>query len=1078
VLTTDRERLLARLEPMTDEGRIRHVIDLGRQSLSEPGLGVLLDELGRGTFYERRLALMACHGSREGARVLRATTDPSQRLRDRAIRLAALLCDNEQALAVLESLPPRRRRRLAARLAHRRRHGVVDRFILRGAASPRALRELLPYASGAVVAGRLDLFDDGSDEEWKRLAGRHPGSAEQALLRRVEREAPPDARLVWLANAATERLARRGPGQALALQRALAATEPLATLALHRLLPEHATEVADLVLASQDDVRLTLGTAIDRLDGPRLAALAFRHPGARRQIVARFRRLSPETRHVVYEAAGSAWLDGDGVLDIEVVRWLSRFPREAEAERHLQLPGLATQPGRRVPYASLLGWDRALRELSAELGSPDPDLRILAIGALVSSIRYQRERAAEAIEFLHRRKHEQDPVRAAFLRALAGLPPGTWRTDDLPGLGQVARDALDASDLSEASAAALTDLAARLLQRHPEWASRALTDIARERGHLAGARDLGSRMSDGHLAYLVPRLLPVLRAWNGRGREQQVINVARSLGRRMRPSEELGELLVEVLLTTRSASVASGCLSVLRQHQPERFAKAAVRLLEQDQSAILLGAVSEYLSLHRQDLLTPFLEPRTYAGRFSSNKARLVLSFSRGFQRWTATQEATFARSLETLTRRDPARDTPAILRALGQIADLHLEPPARLIEMAAAQEPVLRDVALRLLRRVDRADRVVPTLLAALGDDRARIAVYALRSTMLSIPAAEAIGHLARAPFGQVTVAKEVVRLLGDLPVPEALTELVRLAGLDLHRDVRTALLRALWGHLDQPAAWAVLEEAAGSPDPAIIRPLVHIPANRLERDAQRRLVALQARLAAHPDPAVRLDVAARCAVLPVPDLDGALLGALLPLLSSRLPDERTATGAAVCAIARERDAARVAAAVAGLVPDRRALSAAAGALVRALPRARGRLLPVARGVLTELDRDALAAPLALELAARILTWQELGERLERWSAARQLDGDLFASAVRMLDHATAVGQRADHDGLAALERHLAAAEEPRLRRLGLAALVGLVETPGGWSSGRRELLAAYQADPSALVAGPAQFTFPPEEA
>jgi hypothetical protein len=31
---------------------------------------------------------------------------------------------------------------------------------------------------------------------------------------------------------------------------------------------------------------------------------------------------------------------------------------------------------------------------------------------------------------------------------------------------------------------------------------------------------------------------------------------------------------------------------------------------------------------------------------------------------------------------------------------------------------------------------------------------------------------------------------------------ELVRLAGLDLHRDVRTALLRALWGHLDQPAA------------------------------------------------------------------------------------------------------------------------------------------------------------------------------------------------------------------------------------------------------------------------------------
>ncbi|HWT87089.1 MAG TPA: hypothetical protein VN177_15050 [Myxococcales bacterium] len=87
-----------------------------------------------------------------------------------------------------------------------------------------------------------------------------------------------------------------------------------------------------------------------------------------------------------------------------------------------------------------------------------------------------------------------------------------------------------------------------------------------------------------------------------------------------------------------------------------------------------------------------------------------------------------------------------------------------------------------------------------------------------------------------------------------------------------------------------------------------MHVPANRLERDALRRLVALQARLATHPDAAVRLDVAARCAVLRVPDPDGALLGALLPLLSSRLPDERTATGAAMCAIARERDGALVA--------------------------------------------------------------------------------------------------------------------------------------------------------------------------
>jgi hypothetical protein len=137
-----------------------------------------------------------------------------------------------------------------------------------------------------------------------------------------------------------------------------------------------------------------------------------------------------------------------------------------------------------------------------------------------------------------------------------------------------------------------------------------------------------------------------------------------------------------------------------------------------------------------------------------------------------------------------------------------------------------------------------------------------------------------------------------------------------------------------------------------------------------------------------------------------------------------------------------------------------------------------VARAVLTELDRDPLAASLALDLAVRILSWSELSDRLGRWSADGRLDGDLLASAVRMLSRATAVGQRTAHDDMAMLERDLAASGQPQLRRLGLAVLVGLADTTGGWSPDRRERLAAYQADDSALVAAAAQFTFPPEGA
>jgi hypothetical protein len=1074
-LATDLHVLLAALNRMTDRDRIGHIIEYGRRSVSDPRSAAVLDQLGRGAFAERRLALIACHGSHDGAHVLRATTDPSRSLRGRALRSVALLCDDHQALAALESLPPRPRRRLALRLARRRRRGVIDRFVARAGVTPRELREILPFATGGVVEAHLGLFEDGSDHDWSRLAGQHPEIVGRALLERVRAAADtPDARLVWLVNAVTERLAKRDSSAALELQTALAAGVPLASLRPQRLLPEHAVAVADLVLASRDDVWLRFGTAIDRLDGARLAALAFRLPDSRGEITVRFRHLPPETRVVVYRAVGVAWRDGAGGLALDIVRWLPRPEREAEARRHLELPALVTQPARRLPYASLLGWDGALPELRSALGSPDPDLRVLAVGSLVGSVRYQRERASDLLELLQRRRHEQDPVRAAFLSSLAILPPGTWEAEQLPGLGQVVRDALDASDLSMASEAHLVELAAALFQRHPEWAARALTDIARERGRLAG-RDLGSRISDHHLVHLVPGLLPVLEAWNARSREQQVVNVARSLGRRLRASAELGELLERVLLTTRSSGVANGCLALLREHQSARFADAAVRVLRRDRSAILLSHVADHLSRHRQDLLSPFLEPRVYSGRFSSSKSPVVVFFSGGWQRWTGDQEATFARALDTLTRRDPARDTPTIARALGQLANLHLEPPARLVELAAAEHAAVRETALRLMSRVDRVDAVLPVLMEALGDDRARVAIYALRRAMLAIPPAEAIVRLSSAPLEKVTVAKEVVRLLGELPVPEALAELVRLSGGDLHRDVRTALLRALWGHLDQPAAWEVLEAAAGSPDPAIARSLVRTPADRLDRAGQRRLVALQAQLTTHPDPAVRLDVAGRAAALPVPDPDGALLGALILLLSSPLPDERAAAGGAVFALARTSDAARVAESVRGLLPSRRALSAAVGALVAALPWARARLRPVARAVLAELARDPMTAPLELTLAVGALSWPELGDRLRRWSADGHLDGDLFATALWTLGQAPEGGRHLELDDLAALEVALSTAEEPRLRRLGLATLVSLAATPGGWSAERLERLRSYRDDRSPLVAGPAQFTFPP---
>ena len=53
--------------------------------------------------------------------------------------------------------------------------------------------------------------------------------------------------------------------------------------------------------------------------------------------------------------------------------------------------------------------------------------------------------------------------------------------------------------------------------------------------------------------------------------------------------------------------------------------------------------------------------------------------------------------------------------------------------------------------------------MIAALGDNRARLAIYALRQAMAELPAERVIAHLQNVPMEKVTVAKETIRLVGE---------------------------------------------------------------------------------------------------------------------------------------------------------------------------------------------------------------------------------------------------------------------------------------------------------------------------
>ena len=634
------------------------------------------------------------------------------------------------------------------------------------------------------------------------------------------------------------------------------------------------------------------------------------------------------------------------------------------------------------------------------------------------------------------------------------------------------REALDAADLSPATAGAAERLVVALLPFHPDWSAGWLATLVRGRGHI-NFYSLGDRLSDADVRRIAPALLPVLGWWETREREMQLVSAADSLGRRLRAFDGLVDLLERLLRHTRSPWTADWALRLLAQHRRERFTALVPALLREDKSWMTRPPVYAELHRRRQDLLTPFLGQRAYRGRFSTGRTRFVLPLRDGFVRWTPAQQQTFARTL-TRVIDDSERDSPAVLGAVDQLAALPAVPPDRLIKLAGSGRAAVRDAALHALGRLD-AGQGVPALLKAMGDDRARVAIYALRRAVLDMPATRALPLLRGVGLEKVTVAKEVVRLLGELRSDEAYGDLLALDGRAQHRDVRVALLRAMWEYPERPETWAILERAAASPDAALAAIAGRMPADRLSPASRQQLVRLLSMLVTHPDPRVRLDALNRCISLPVADTEQVLLPHLLDTMGSSLPDERTAAAGAVFATCRAQDAPLVAAAIGRMLADRRALRTAIDQLQAAVPRHRGRLLPVARAVLDALAADPLTVTLRVELAAWALPWDELPPLLAHLAASGELHCDALGAVVLAV-HRT-VYFRPHRNDLTRLESTLAASPDERLRRVALAALVARSDGGRGWDDEHLARLRSYRADPAPLVAAAAQFTLPPLE-
>lgn len=848
----DKTQFLKELDGLTHSARIQRMVELGRASQADASARALIDSLEEGDVYERFLATESCFGSRDGARLLRRVSDPSALVRGSVIPIIPLACDDAQVQAALALQSPKLRRKTITYLVKHKRQAPVDAYLESVAETDPDLNKLLAYGSPALISRFLDSsLKTAGRIQWQRIAKFHPEVITERLLRDLESRADFDQRSLWLAQAVLASLSKRNPALALRLGQALAASLPLSAFDLTPIMFHLPNEIADLVLSVGGSANLD--PVVKRLDESRLSELLAKELITTEALP----RLKPEKRAELYTLFEAGWRDRDGILDTEIVSALPRDLREKEGRRHLALPVLAARPMVRLGYVAFLPWAEALEAVQPYLRNPDADLRVAAWSGLINAVRFQRQAAAELLTMIRARKNEQDPVRLAILQGLVNLPSSLWKAEHLTDLGQMIREALNAKDLSPLTARSAESLILAILPFHPEWSADWIRTLVQERGHISAPADYAS-LPEEAIRRIAQALLPVLHAWETRERQHQIVNVAFWLDKRLSAFEGLPDILVRLVKESVTAQVALNALRLLMRHLPAIAAKLIPELVEADPSWGTQHPVYMFLHRKRQDLLTPLLGHTAYKGRFSMGKTRFVLPLRSGFERWTPRQQAMFAETLSHVAG-DEVRDTPAVMGTIHQLCGLMYVPPTRLLALASDPRQAVRDTALLVLGQLD-AGQGVDTLVAALDDDRARIAIYALRKVLLQMSAARALEMLRAVPLAKVTVAKEVARLIGDLRTDEAFRALLEWHPRDLHRDVRVALLRALWNFLERDETWPILEAAsAPDSDPALATAVISTPAESLSLPRQTQLVAILVRLLRHPEPTVRVAVLQR---------------------------------------------------------------------------------------------------------------------------------------------------------------------------------------------------------------------------
>jgi HEAT repeat protein len=1077
--------LLHELESLTHTQRTKHLIGLGQQSLTSPQTTHLITTLSHGTPYTQLLALKTIHGSRNLSLAKHLLSANSKYLRTQAINVICCLGSDEQVLDALKNverlLQGRTVRRLWSARGRRRRGGIIDGFLewLREEGEVVLWRELLPYGGReGLERGLPEVIGDFSLLEWGRLAKCWPEVAKRELWALIEASEKGDLLLrravcyiftQWISHDSTVDYALNLVRKAVEKEKVPLAAFPIGW-PKGTLFKRRPAQAVDLIVDAKDD----LGTDVfifptekllRKISLQQFLALTKRYPTLLEEHM--FSNLSTEQKLPAYELIRVAWRDENGALGWAILEQLPAEQRIAEARRHLKLKWLDTNPDRRIRYISLLPWAEAIELQKPYLRSSDADIRSEALQSKLRQRRYDSSHIEDALNLIIRHKNEPATMQREFFRALKEIPAARFEEEHLQLLTQIVRNALDSAGATIALYL-LMEFVAKVLSVHPRWAAQQMALVVKERAAVPGRVQLSGAVPVKKVMSIVQKeMSPALESLLRKQDATALTTLARSFDTYIESWPQLLETCNKTFEVPEMEDFHEMMMEVVYKFkQPSGFWPRVIPLLTKDNKAVA-GSRHIIRRIHRryQNLLDPYIHP-TPAPPSYTRKRDALNELTGGFWRWTPSQQEALAQ----IILKDIADEDVTSDKKVSYIWQLGLLPSvsiSHLITLASDKRPIVQETALKALGRLDSSDGV-PTLIEALGDERGRIAIYALRSALKDMEKSEAFEVLKAVPSTKVTVAKETVRIIGDLETEEAFEWLLEAEKGKLHASVRKALLRALWPYLDRDETWKIFNKAAEDTEPDVAKGVVDIPVDGMSFPTRQKHLALLLTLLNHPSPDVRLETLKRLNSMPLQDPDTILSPRLFELVRSEYQDEVDSATRAIFATYAHHQVPLIEKLYEELILDRKLLIRVHDNpyIGQITPRDEMKhLRPVTHAILAVLKKDRLSVKRRVKLMFEGLPWDELEGHLV--DIVPELTSDALHLACEEIEgEGWRAGWKRAGDDFSETERVLREGRDERGRRIALSLLVGSVGENGEWTKEKRGRLEGYRGDESVLVA------------